>query len=342
MTATELKNKIKSGALAGWYILAGEEDYLKKHYLSEIRSHVLTCEGFEMFNHALFEGADMELGTLKEALSAPPMMSEYKLVEWKYANLDAMKESERSTLLDIAEQREDYPEVIFVIMTSSDGFDLGRPNKPSRLAKSLSEHFDIINFEKSTDAQLLGWMKKHFDAEGVSVDAPTLQAMLFRVGRSMESLNNEINKLCAYVKQNRRESAVLDDVELICSANTESDAFALGNAVIEKNAKAAFIALDDLKSRRVDPSQTVAMLERVYCDLVSVSLLIDEGKNGADIERVMKFHPYKTKLYMASVKKTSTRALADALSKLGQLDAASKSGGLTGYTAIEIFITQNI
>ena len=35
-------------------------------------------------------------------------------------------------------------------------------------------------------------------------------------------------------------------------------------------------------------------------------------------------------------------ALSEALAELCRLDASSKSGGISGYGAVEIFITQNL
>ena len=37
MTLTELKARLKSGSISGWYIFAGEEEYLKAYYRNEIK-----------------------------------------------------------------------------------------------------------------------------------------------------------------------------------------------------------------------------------------------------------------------------------------------------------------
>ena len=342
MEINELKAKIKNGDLGGWYIISGEEDYLKKYYLSLIRDGAISDETFALFNHATFDGADIDFGAVKEELSSAPMMSDYKLVEWKFADLDGLKESEKSALFDLFSLKEEYPCAIFVIMTTQDGFDIGTKKKPTRLYNRLSEAFDIINFEKSTDSQLLSWIKRHFDAEGVGVDAETVNALLFRSGRSMEVLNNEIIKLSSYAKANGIGKIGVKEVEEIASATVECDAFALSNAVIEKNVSKAFAAMTDLKQRRIEPPMVIAMLERVYAELVSVAMLLAEGAGASDVEKIMKFHPFKAKLYINSAKRSGLLALTAALDRLREIDASSKSGGISGYGAIEIFITQHI
>lgn len=342
MDVNELKSRLKTGELSGWYLFCGEEDYLKKYYLKELRSGVVTDEVFATFNHTVYDGADIDFASVAEAIKSPPMMSDYKLIEWRFANLDGLKEGEKSALESLFELKEEYPCAIFAIMTAADGFDAGTIKKPSRLASRLSKGFDILNFPKSTDSQLLSWLKKHFDAEGVDVDLNTLNTLLFRSGRAMDVLSGEVLKLCCYAKANGRTAVSAADVEEVASSTVECDAFALSNAVIEKNRERAFLALLDLKQRRVEPQVVIAMLERTYSELLSTALLLDEGKGVFDVESILKFHPFKAKLYVGAAKKVGARKLSDSLAELCRLDASSKSGGISGYGAVEMFITQNL
>lgn len=341
MTAAELKARLKDKNLAGFYILGGEEDYLKNYYRKEIKKLTVTDEIFETFNYLHFDGDDIDLASVREALYAPPMMADFKLVEWRHANLDGLKESERDFLIEIAEAKEDYPYAVFVITARADGFETTE-KKPSKLHTKLKSAYDVVIFDKSTDAQLIAWLKKHFDAESIKVTPDVLGAMLFRVGHSMEQLGEEVTKLSCYLKANGRDTLTAKDVEEVTSSTVECDAFAISNAIIEKNMEKAFLALSDLKGQRVEPTAVLAMLSKTYAELVSVSMLMDEGKGEQDIYEITKIHNYRIKLYMRAVKKTGTKRLADSLARLVKVDGASKMGGIAGWGAVEMFITQNI
>ena len=342
MDLAEFKSRIKSGNPSGWYIFSGEEDYLKKYYMSSLRSLIVGEDAFAPFNHVVFDAADIDFAAVAEAIKSPPMMAEYKLIEWRFANLNALKDGERAALESLFELKEEYPFAVFAIMTTADGFDEGTPKRPSRLAAKLSVGFEILSFQKSTESQLFSWLKKHFDAEGVGVSLDVLKALLFRSGRSMEILNNEVYKLCFYAKANGKDTVSVADVESIASPTTDSDAVALSNAVLERSQERAFTALFDLKARRVEPPVAVAMLERTYSELASVSLLLDEGRGAADIESILHLHAFKAKLYIGAAKKIGSSRLGEALAELCRIDAASKSGGISGYGAIEIFITKYV
>ena len=342
MDAQELKGRIKSGELSGWYIFSGEEDYLKKYYLGELKKRILQDETFTPFNYSSYDGEDVDFSAIGEAIKSPPMMSDYKLIEWKFANLDALKEGEKEALEALFELKDDYQSSVFVITTTSDGFDVGTPKKPSRLAARLSKGFEIINFPKSTDAQLLSWLKKHFEAEKISVDVQTLNELLYRAGHSMDVLNSEVAKLACFAKANGKGEVTAKDVREITSSSIECDTFALSNGVTQNNVEMTLLAIRDMKERRVEPQAILAMLERTYSDLTSVALLIDEGRGSADIESIMKLHPFKAKLYINSAKRIGSERLSRALSELCKIDAASKSGGTAGYGPIEMFVTKNL
>lgn len=342
MTVNDFKARLKDGKVAGFYIFAGEEDYLKRFYRAELAKIASPDDAFAMFNHTVFEGDDMTVSALEEALYSPPMMADFKLVEWRHAELDRLKESEINAIEKLFCERASFPYAVFLITATADGFDTGSDKKRSKLFARLEECFEILVFDKSSDAQLLAWLKRHFESEGLAVDMETLGVMLFRVGHSMQMLREEVTKLSCWAKANGRKVITQLDVIETCAATVECDAFAISNAIIEKNTEKAFLALMDMKQNRVDPQVALIQLSKVYGDLMSISLLMDEGREAKDIEQIMKFHPYRLKLYMGAAKKIGTKKLSASLESLVKTDAASKAGGIAGFKAVEMFITQNI
>lgn len=344
MNLSDFQARLKANNPEGWYIFAGEEDYLKKYYLGELRKCAVGEDtGFEIFNHASFEAQDLDIGALAEAIQSPPMMQDFKFIEWRFASVCALSESELRTFEEeIFPLRREFPSSVFAIMTTAEGLDLGTEKRPSRLAKLLSSAFDIINFPKSTDNQLLSWLKKHFDAVGIKVTAEPLNAMLLRIGRSMELLSNEVIKLSSYLKANGRDTLTPADVELVSPASAECDAFAIQNAIIEGDAEKAFRALADMKMRRTEPQAVIGMLAKTYSALSSVSLLADEGENFESIKNALGISSYPLQLYLKAAKKLGKKKINAALGALLKADASSKTGGIAGYQAIEMFITQNL
>ena len=230
MTVAELKTKMKSADPGGAYVFCGEEDYLKKYYLKEFVNICCPDDTFSLFNQVVFDGAEVDIAEIAESLKSPPMMSDYKLIEWKYPDIEHMSESEKKLMCELADSISEYPYVIFILFTNIEGFGPGTQKRPSKLASRFAKSYNVVNFEKSTDAQLVGWLKRHFDADGIAASPDVLSALIFRSGHSMEVLNNEVKKLTAYAKANTLPAITKNDVDLVASATIECDAFALSTA----------------------------------------------------------------------------------------------------------------
>ena len=342
MELNDFKANVKAGKLSGIYIFAGEEDYLVRYYLSYLRSSLEIDEAFAVFNNPTYDGDQVNFAELAEAVKSPPMMSDCKLIEWRHADLSSLKEKELDALESLVELVAEHPYSIVAFTASAEGMDFGTPKKPSKFMSRFGKSINVLRFDKSGENALYAWLKKHFDANGVGVDLETLKALVFRSGRSMDVLKNEVDKLSALAKARGKSAITPDDVAEVCSSTPECDTFALSNALTDRNKERAYLALEEMKIRRVDPMVVMGMIARTYDELLSVSLLLDEGCQLKDIESGLKMNSYKLKIYLNAAKKYGTQRIAEAVSHLARVDADSKFGGITGYTAVELFISQYI
>ena len=342
MDTGELKSRIKEGRIGGGYIFGGEEEYLVRYYLSELLSAGDKESPFAVFNEQIFDGEEVDFGAISEAIKAPPVMAEYKFIVWKHADFASMKERELDRLEELGALLSEHPYAVLAFTASPDGIDFGSGKKPSKFISRFGKIYNILRFDKSTENQLYSWLKRQFDAEGVGVDLETLKALVFRSGRSMEILSREVDKLAALAHERGLSAITPSEVEEAASSTPECETFALSNAITERNRQKAYLALDEMKMRRVDPTIIMANISRTYGDLLSVSMLLDEGLGAADIEAALKMNSYKLRLYIQAAKKYTTKRIAESISSLARVDADSKFGGVTGYTAIELFISQNI
>lgn len=342
MELSQLKSRI-ADAPEGFFIFAGEEEYLKRYYLDELVARVVPDEFLRPFNYALFDGPEIDFGALTDAITSPAMMADRKLVVWKWAEIDRLRESGRAALEELARGRAAYDKVTFVILVGTDGFDVGSlPKRPSKLYTRMSALYEIVNFPLSTDAQLLSWLKRHFDAEGIAVDAPTLRALLFRTGHAMDDLYQEVKKLSYFARANGRDTVDIQTVESVCATTVECDTFALSNAVLDRDHTAAYRALSVLKRERTDPIVILGMLSRSFSELYAVAKLAQEGERAERIAEVLHMPPFKVKLSLAATRRYGTEHLMGALEELSVIDERAKSYGNTGYAAVESFLAKNL
>lgn len=340
MELNDFKAILKTDNIGGAYIFSGEEDYLKRYYLGALRDKAVTDDSFSTFNHAVYDGPEIDFASVRDDIMSPPMFEPYKMVEWRYPDFNKMKEGdfvELERILDLVAST-DYAVLAFLV---SDGdVDLGTQKKPSKFVKRFGEKIRILNFDKSTDQQLVSWLKRHFDAEGVGVSPEVVNALIFRAGHSMTVLNNEVIKLCMLAKARGQSSITVADVETAASSTPECDTFALSNAILERNKKEAFFALEEMKSRRLDPIMILGMMAKTYSDIATVVMMLGDGIDQGDIQTCTGMNPYKLKMYIRAAKRFTPEKANNILTELARVDTGAKWGGVTGYTAIELFVAK--
>ena len=342
MELNEFKTELKSGALSGVYILAGEEDYLIRYYMRALREAVGIDPAFAVFNNPRYDGCEVDFYAISEDMKSPPMMGDYKLIEWRHGDFSSMKDAELDRLEELITESRDYPYSVIAFTAISDGIDFGTPKRPSAFVKRFGAKANLVCFEKSGENQLYAWLKKHFEVHGITVTLDTVKALVFRSGHSMDTLANEVEKLSALALSRGKSMVTPEDVEEVASSTPECDTFALSNAILERNKQNAFLALEEMKLRRVDPMMIMGMISKSFDELCTVALLLDEGRGLDAINEILKMNEYRLKLTVAAAKRYGAKRLTEILAALTETDTKSKYGGVTGYTAVELFIVQNL
>ena len=339
MTVDELKSAIKA-ARVPWLILAGEEEYLKRHYLGEIRRALSPDAALAAFNHLRFEGEAIDFAKLEDAVKSPPMFADTKLVEWHLCDFEKMKAQDLARFTELCETREEYEGVTVVFYAEAERLTPGQnPKKPTRRYQDIAKAIDIVSFPRSTDTQLLGWIGRHLSHGGIAAGAEVGRAMLERCGHSMDVLAGELDKLIAYAHAKEKTELTVADVTHVTAATFEADAFGLGNAILAGDAAAAFENLRDMKNRRMDPSLVFGSVFRLFCDLYAVALLREEGLSPAAIREKTGLHEYKVTLYLRATQKKTAATLGATLEKCRRLDLSSKLG-VADYSGLERLIAE--
>ena len=339
MTVADLKKALKDRNIP-WLILGGEEEYLKRYYLGEIRRALVDDPALAPFNHIRFEGESIDFGKLSDAVKSPPVFSDCKLVEWHLCDFDKMKADEVKALSDLCALREDYEGVTVVFYAEAERLTEGQnPKKPARRFTELSEILDIVMLPRSTDAQLLDWIARHLKHEGIEPSPEVGRALIERCGHSMDILANELEKLAAHAHATEKTVLTPADVELITCPTFEADAFGLGNAILAGNAALAFENLRDMKNRRIDAAIIFGSVFRLFSDLYTVALLREAGLASDAIAKRASIHEYKAKLYLRSIGRRTAESLGATLEKCRRLDLAGKSG-VADYSGLERLIAE--
>ena len=341
MTVADLRQRLKSGQTSGIFLFAGEEDYLKRHYLRELRRMIITDEGLAPFVHYVFDGSELDFGALLDAVRTPSMLADGKLIEWHGAALDGVKEKTLEALGALAEEVKQNEGTTLVILTTAEGLDVGSDARhPSKSFSALSAVVEAVPFFRSGDRELCAWITRHFAAEGVGYTPTLPMALLGRVGHDMAILSSEIDKLTTLAKARGLSEIGEAEMEAVCVRTVESDAFSFTNALLDGKTEEAYRYLFDMEKRKVDPILALGQVARLYGDLFSVALLAEEGLPAEAIAKKLRMHEYKAGLYFRAAKKCGVAVIERNLSLCAEIDAAMKSGSAS-YVGLQRLVAAN-
>ncbi|MBQ8370379.1 MAG: DNA polymerase III subunit delta [Clostridia bacterium] len=347
MTELELNAAIKSGAVRGFYFFYGDEDYTKNHTAAQMRRIVCPDPSFEAFNaiSLSFGDGELDVGQIGDALLAPPLMSTAKIVDVSLPSIDALKEKERTALLDCiresAESGDDGVNLTFILRVTGGGFDPGQAKRPSAFLSAAQKFMIPVDFAYQTETRLIRWMERHFAQYGLVIAQQTAAMIIARCGRSMYRLAGEIAKTAAYTANRCAGTGFCEvtpaDVDACVTRTDEDDAFAMANHILDGNTSAALECLGVKIRRREDSIFLLAQITKVFTDLAAAAAFTEDGREKSEFAKAMKMHEYKAGLYLKAVKAAPAGFIAEMTSRCADADQLIKSSPL-GYEVIERLI----
>ena len=335
MNDREFKAEIKKG-LSGGYLLYGDEDYLKEHYIAEAKSAVVgDDDGMAALNLIECDENRFTVGALRDALSTFPMMADRVLVVFR-VRLSQLREKEKQALFELLEALEDYPSAVLLLVACKGYFDPGnlKRNKPSALYKQLAKSLVPVEFAYQTPSVLKKWLARHFASDSLACSERVLDRIVALSGPDMNSLLCETEKLACYALS-KGESEISDEaVTLLCSDNGELEAFALSNAIVAGDRTAALRTLRESRDKRQKANVVLAMITSDFNNMMKVSVCLSAGLYKDEIAAKTGIHPFKVSKYIDAVKDSDPERIRAALDRCREADAAIKSSRID-YIALE-------
>ncbi len=330
---------LKAGK-GGSFVFFGAEDYLKNHYIKSARALLCPDEGLACFNDITVDFPDYSAAALENALSAPPIMCDKKLVVLRSFRFDMLKPTELDALVTVlTDYREDESNLL-IISVPAGGIDEGYlPKAPSATLKKLGDVATLIRFEEPSVSKLAVWVARHLESEKVTIDPRTAAFFIDYCGKNMVCLLPEIGKLAAYAHAHGKQAVEESDITAVCVPTEELGAFALSNALLSGNRRKMLDVLSVLRQRREPPKMIMAEIARTEGDLLLCKLMIEGGATSAEVASALtKNSIYRADLYIGAVRTVSVEKLRQNAERAAAADLAMKSNGKRGYEEIEKWI----
>ncbi len=330
ITEQELKRSIDSGRILPAYFIYGNDDGLKKLYISKIQNKIIPED--DPFNLQRFVH-DCDLQQVYDSVMQFPMMAERKCIILSDFDFEKCGERDHSRLLSIIEEIPDTSTIIMWFDTVE--IDEKKSDKFKKLAAAVEKVGGaLVKLDHRTTSDLVRMLCAGADRRGCKLEGSTARYLIEVCSADYNILKNELEKLCAFLKSGIITREIIDTV---CVRSVEASIYNISRELTAKNIGKSIKLLDELLFLKVKPHVVLAVLSSAFTEMYIAKTAQNAGVKPA--EAAAQFG-YKGRDFVITRALDNSRRMSEAqiglcLKELLAADERLKSTATDGRTLLE-------
>jgi DNA polymerase-3 subunit delta len=290
---------------ASLVLVCGEDDFAVKQRAKQL--YLQWTEELGGMDHEIIDAAVSHSGEalkalakLREALQTLPFFGSGKAIWLKNCNFlsdeRAATKDVTESLAALAEELKEFAWQNVRLLISA-----GKVDKRKVFYKTLDKLGAVESFagwsvdDRDWADQAETWARKGLRARQKEISDEALAELISRVGPNARQLDNEVEKVALYVGD--RKEIEFDDVATICTRNKTARAFALGDALGDRDLPRLLARLDEaLWEVKLDPQKSEIGLLYGLISKVRAMLLLKEMLREGWVKPDMDYNRFKAQL----------------------------------------------
>jgi len=202
-----------------------------------------------------------------------------------------------------------------------------------RSTSLLKKKAIVVDFQPLSDAELSRWCAAKLKDSGKKLSSRALNTLTFMAGRELTRLSGELEKLAAYLGDERSEITD-DDVRAIVSASPEYNMFELMNHLLAGDMQKAQQTVNSMLRGGQNAVGILALLTRQVRQLTHMKCALDAEESVLQVQERLKMHPYAAKQTARQCARLSAAWLTSIYDRCVTSDFEVKSGRLREQDAL--------
>ena len=327
-----LKQQLKAREPQRLYIFHGEEVFLLKHYLSQLRK-LLVDELTESFNSHRFNNENFNLQEFGDAVEGMPMMAEHTFVQVDEVDFFKMPEAERNKLAEFLSDIPEWCSVVFTYETVE-----WKPDKRlKKLWTAVDENATIVEFAKQDQRDLVAWIQRHFAAHKKRITPDLCVYLTDITGGTMTALSGEIEKICAF---SGAEHIHRSDIDAVVEPVLDAVVFQMTDLLSQGSYGAALEKLQTLLKMQQEPLAILGAVGAHYRRISTARTLLDHGRNSSELAKLYGISEYPAKKSMEAARRVRPEFCARVSELILETDYAMKTSLDDPQRLLEMLILQ--
>lgn len=324
----QLKQSIKEGNIAPLYIFEGQEDYLIEYSIGEIKKKLIEPWA-EMMNYQSYN----ELPNVSEAgdfIETLPVMSERKLLVLRKCGLFTGNIKNKAQWEKILSEVAPFNCVIIWEDLPEKG------KKQNTVRKAAEEKATVVSFPLQSEALLRQWLSNIAKKSGKTIDSRAAQYLIASLGRKMQPMKIEFEKIIAYSKNTQ---ITREDIDAVIVKPVFENVFNLIDAIFDGKRELSYSLIYKLRSQKAEPVELISLLSGQLITIYKAKLYLLEGlsRSAAASKLGGGYGAEKCAQKAEKIKLENIRGL---ISLCFESDKNIKQGRMDAWTALEMIIAE--
>lgn len=292
-----LMEDIKNGQFKNIYLLTGEEVYLRDQYKKRLRNALLDPE--DTMNASVFEGKNTDPKAVIDLAETMPFFAERRVILIEDSGFT------KNACPELADYVPDIPESTCIILVEDE------VDKRGRLYKAIKKDGRVVEFKRQDERTLMRWVLGLLKKENKNITEETMKVFLGRTGSDMMNIERELEKLLCYSMD--RDVITTEDVEAVCTEQTENRVFDMVQAITDKDQKKALDLYADLLAMKEPPMRILFLITRQFNQLLQLKSMAAQGMDKSEMAKKAGIPPFAMGKYQAQCRKFSMQQLREAV-----------------------------
>ena len=317
-----IQEDIKTGNFKQAYLLYGEEAYLKQQYKHKLVQALNPEDDTMNFNH--YEGRNIDVKELIDLCETMPFFADRRVVLLEDTGFFKNKCDE---LADYMKELPDYLCLIFVE---------NEVDKRNRMYKAVKAAGRIGEFVQQDEKTLMRWAAGLLKKEGKMITQRDMELLLTMTGVDMGNLRMELEKIISYTGD--RDVVTGEDIQQVCTTQTQNKIFDMVRAVTEKNQKRALDLYYDLLMLKEPAMRILYLVTRHFQILMQLRDMTGKGFDNKQMAAKAGVPEFAVRKYLGQAKSFSLAQLEEIVRASVQTDENIKTGQMADQLAVELLI----
>lgn len=324
----ELKRKLRAGNFAPVYFLYGNEPYLIQYDITLLKKATVTA--LPEMNYKYYD-TDHDAQEIYSVAFGVPMLSLKKCIVISGCNLKNISEKELNVYIDLCENPSDVSVVIFTFGNEDIALDNSykaktQPKAYKKLADAVIKGGGVVaEINHLTTGEIVKTLVSGAARRSCILEPNVARYMIERCSDDLTTLLCEIEKLCAYLKDGRITTELIDRIS---TRSVSARIFDMSKAVLQNNISGSMDILSDLLYQKVNPQDILRELSKSYIDIFRMSAA---ARSNVSVSTVAEDFSYKNRSFVLNTaagyaKRLTNGQIEKSLVELTKADLMLKGG----------------